>query len=483
MDRKRLASAAGVSEKTVRRREAALGLVAVSGKGCSTCYLFDDKLQLDRVTDALASCRRRPSTEIKLPLPDPDRLSTALLRAGFMLSRKDFEKIVVTVAYVFFRMALNPIAQSSGTVEISSDMHERLVGAKHAKRVRRLLEESGIWGRVGRYKAGENSFRYKPAGWCWECLVERVVDFPLLPSASEERTLEDDEEASCYRQDVLGHLRWSLGLFDFPPSFNIDRHVKQSCRSKSPMAQFSRRLMFNHFHSASRWYGVGAKGKRVFHAVSSMPKDLRRQLLVDGERVVEIDIINSQPFFLLTLLDGPVCPLPVAKLELEELGRWVCDGKFYENLAAVSGRDKESRDQFKRRTYRDLMFGDGYREYTSLYRAFRRCLPSAAAAIESIARGCGSLATALQRTEADFIYNHVLPRVIECRPDRPVLTVHDSLLVPAIHADEVRRILQKVASERFSRRPKLKLTRGAKRTEGTSGSEKEKERAQAKKLL
>ena len=47
---------------------------------------------------------------------------------------------------------------------------------------------------------------------------------------------------------------------------------------------------------------VQAFGKRVSHVYSNMPKQMRKQLTIDGEAVVEIDIKSSQPSFLYVLI-------------------------------------------------------------------------------------------------------------------------------------------------------------------------------------
>jgi hypothetical protein len=43
-------------------------------------------------------------------------------------------------------------------------------------------------------------------------------------------------------------------------------------------------------------------GKRVSHVYSNMPKQMRKQLTIDGEAVVELDIKSSQPSFLYVLI-------------------------------------------------------------------------------------------------------------------------------------------------------------------------------------
>lgn len=52
-------------------------------------------------------------------------------------------------------------------------------------------------------------------------------------------------------------------------------------------------------------FGVNVQkfGNRVSHVYSNMPKKMRKQLTIDGERVVEIDIKSSQPSFLYVLIE------------------------------------------------------------------------------------------------------------------------------------------------------------------------------------
>lgn len=52
-------------------------------------------------------------------------------------------------------------------------------------------------------------------------------------------------------------------------------------------------------------FGVNVQkfGNRVSHVYSNMPKKMRKQLTIDGEEVVEIDIKSSQPSFLYVLIE------------------------------------------------------------------------------------------------------------------------------------------------------------------------------------
>ena len=53
------------------------------------------------------------------------------------------------------------------------------------------------------------------------------------------------------------------------------------------------------------YYRIGKDrfGKRLYHLFSNVPKEFRKRIKIDGEKVVEIDIIASQPSFLCLLFE------------------------------------------------------------------------------------------------------------------------------------------------------------------------------------
>lgn len=82
--------------------------------------------------------------------------------------------------------------------------------------------------------------------------------------------------------------------------------------------------------------------ERVFHQVSEIPKEYRKQLIIDGKRTVEIDISSSN----FVLLSGILRSENVnSQLPLDD---WLERGKFYEEISKRVWGNKVDREIVKR---------------------------------------------------------------------------------------------------------------------------------------
>lgn len=220
---------------------------------------------------------------------------------------------------------------------------------------------------------------------------------------------------------------------------------------------------------------------RVHTPLTSLPAALRRCLTVRGERLVSIDLRNSQPLFLgvaclqakptLTLYTPttstttnptphPTPPyndayFPDTASDLRAYLE-VCErGEFYESLA----HPDRTRDDVKARLWNPLFGHPGRdRPYEGwVWARLNSRYPTVARFIrDSKARDHKRLAHLLQGAESDFFINTVCRRLMREEPDLPLYTIHDSLLTTA---DNVRRV-RGVIMDEFSKmglQPSLKV--------------------------
>lgn len=235
-----------------------------------------------------------------------------------------------------------------------------------------------------------------------------------------------------------------------------------------------------------------------FHSnYSGLCRELRPLLSIDGEPLVEIDVVNSQPYFLGLLLfeialSSRNCPnllkllfhreedhslflpsLPqkeekekkrkettriapyVSGLEGagEDLKRFIettAAGRFYESLL-VDGQ--WTRDELKPRVF-EIIFGHrGVMKISELTEIFQRTFPTVFDMLLELKaeKGYKWVGQELQRRESNVVIMGVCNRLRVEHPSVPVVTVHDSLMTTPGHVQLVAELLR----EEFARFPVL----------------------------
>lgn len=172
---------------------------------------------------------------------------------------------------------------------------------------------------------------------------------------------------------------------------------------------------------------------RIYYPVANLPKVFRRELLIDGDPVVEIDISASQPTLLATLYRD-TCP------EKAEFLAFVQGGNFYETIATWAGRGW-SREEAKTAFFNQIAYGSFYcAEKYELLALFKERFPILATGMDRIKKlGNSVLPLRMQKMEAAVT---IYGACAECAGKKlKVLPVHDSLICRRADADLVQEIL------------------------------------------
>jgi hypothetical protein len=268
-------------------------------------------------------------------------------------------------------------------------------------------------------------------------------------------------------------------LFSWLPRFNMDTvgaalHI-QTLKSKHPDI-FSddeyRTLLLESVRiiNDKEFLGSVCNYGRVHTPYTSLLKSLRSYLSYQDRPLVSIDISNSQPLILASLL--PKCfpialPIPhslphdvkpdketAITNELPNTNRdsqmpencdirqyvQLCEqGAIYEYL--MDGSAYTNRQAFKADFYKEVLFGTGKRQY-QLTKEFRSKFPNVYGVIQKYKRDdYRSLARKMQRAESKIMIDGVCYRLATEFPDIPVITIHDSIMTTSEHVATVARLI------------------------------------------
>jgi hypothetical protein len=200
--------------------------------------------------------------------------------------------------------------------------------------------------------------------------------------------------------------------------------------------------------------------------------------------VMEVDIRNSQPLFLLvelndgirstrtkeedrrtqeaspmatpqppgsTPLCGTVCGFAAFKQDVE-------DGMLYDRMMGELGTS--DRDAFKAQFFAHVLYGKvgEWSGALPMVQAFARLYPEVwTMIVEAKKDDYRALARRMQRRESDFIYNRVLPRMMARCPTARILTVHDAVYCEERHKGELIAIMEE-EFERLGVKATLRVT-------------------------
>ena len=214
-----------------------------------------------------------------------------------------------------------------------------------------------------------------------------------------------------------------------------------------------------------------------FHTpLTRLLSDYRKGLRLDGQRVINLDLANSQPLFLSVLFlkvlskqinnqfideqkDLRTCllnsenvsslsvPFPIGpytmgeviKDDVREYIQLTQKGQLYEYLSTNSSL---SRKEFKEKLFKDVFYGKN-RVRTKLMEDFERLFPNVFAFIRKVKRtNYERLAWVMQKEESRLMIDLVCGRLMKEHPDVPILTIHDSIMTTPAKEDVVTDVIR-----------------------------------------
>jgi hypothetical protein len=189
---------------------------------------------------------------------------------------------------------------------------------------------------------------------------------------------------------------------------------------------------------------------RVHTPLTSLPSRLRCCLSVGGERLVGLDLKNSQPLFLGLAVRNQInqphkqpnqqttnndASFPDMPSDLRRYLRVCQRGEFYESLAC----EGKGREAVKASLWQPL-FGETRYAYRGwLWERLEAEYPTVAGYVRAVkSHDYKRLAHLLQGEESAFFIRAVCGRIRGERPGLPLYTIHDSLLTTPRHVEYVR---------------------------------------------
>ena len=268
-------------------------------------------------------------------------------------------------------------------------------------------------------------------------------------------------------------------------SSNLDGWLMESLKDVGFPVEYEKNEDVQTLISGQPYYTICAYNRR-HTPFTRLPSTVRSTVFFRSKPssdITEIDIKNSQPLFLLmeledhppkvfhiyaqkealstalsTTIPTPSNPTPSLCGTLFQFREDVQDGELYDKLMHDLGIS--DRKAFKELFFAHILYGKTgkWTEALPIVRAFTKRYPEAWRLInEAKAVDYRELAQRMQRREADFIFNRVLPRLMAKCPTARVLTVHDAIYCEQQHKYDLFNIMSE-EFERLGVRASLRVT-------------------------
>jgi hypothetical protein len=186
------------------------------------------------------------------------------------------------------------------------------------------------------------------------------------------------------------------------------------------------------------WYSFDDFG-RFHNNLTTLKSNIRhKHILLDGEKTKELDISNSQPTFLTYIMKDYD---NIDKEEYLFFKQLIVKGKLYDYV--MNNTDITDRKKIKMFIYTVLFGTNNLRKIEN--KVFKKLFPSIFKWIKWFKKEKGdykSLATELQRSESNFLFNSICKEIIAQYPNLPFFTVHDSITVKESDYDKVKKIFE-----------------------------------------
>lgn len=188
-------------------------------------------------------------------------------------------------------------------------------------------------------------------------------------------------------------------------------------------------------------------------------------LSINGDSLTELDIQNSQPLFMMKILEeSPRIGVDENEFKLYKL--LTTTSKFYQYIMVNSNiKDKK---KAKKLVY-TVFFGKNnrYVEYNQIFMKLFPTIFEFIKAFKNINKSVDAknkkdklktytpddykrLSHQLQRSESNLIYNIIIKEVMENHPEIPIITIHDSIMFPKRYTEIVEEIFTRNINEAFN---------------------------------
>jgi hypothetical protein len=308
------------------------------------------------------------------------------------------------------------------------------------------FESCGFLKLISNYKVGQKSKSYEISELILNGKILRYQNKDKVLLKKYKKQLISFEEFNIQNSPILEEIRkkLTLDLFSCKVDYqtasiylnSLNDDVDNLNRNLYALDSIEDGHIFYHFDNFGRMH-------TNFTILRSYIR--KNNLYIDGKQTFEVDIPNSQPLFLIKLIQDSNSV--VSKDEFELFKILTKNGNFYQYI--VDNSEITSRKEAKKLIYR-VLFGKNWRSKENII--FSRIFPSIYNFIKEYKKKSGDyriLSHQLQKMESELIYNKIIKTIMYICPDAKLVTVHDSIISSIDNKEIIETIFRQKLKEEF----------------------------------
>lgn len=277
---------------------------------------------------------------------------------------------------------------------------------------------------------------------------------------------------------------WNQEVFQ-----DTETATQKYARRMVPVEKINRAELFPNFDTTAG---------RLHSPITQLKKELRPFLTYDGQKLVSIDITNSQPYLSTMLFNKEAfernklgqkivlyksratenyyhySPNSFSKMEKRGVPsdvslyiQHVASGQFYEEFAKVliqedliPSTEKDHRKYAKNIAFRTLFSPNRHKQFVREIQLFNKTYPNVYKNFAYLKRGYrehNTLACLLQNIEAEIILKIICKEISKTFPKAPIFTIHDSIITTKDYYQFVKEIMERKLTELVGIPPQLSI--------------------------
>jgi hypothetical protein len=334
-------------------------------------------------------------------------------------------------------------ARKKNFIPLHNEHLRNLFGTHYAKRILEILISEEILETNNQYIITKSSKGYRLSE---KYLDSEVKSYTIKEKKIVEKIIEKEKQDYNYLSEVNKQI---LEMIKTKFTFDLQNAFKLSTQQKhSNIVNNSHRYVFNQLtqlQNGNFYLTSSEKTGRIFHNYSNLKKDLRYFIQhISKEKLIEIDIANSQPFFL-----GCIVSQLDQTPDTKEFIEIVSKGKFYDYL-------RNSIDNnLSKENVLTLLYCPSHWNVKHKDR-FTELFPTVSKTIELL-KGTDykNIAIELQSREADMILTTIAPILLDKQID--FIPIHDSFMIRESEREIVLQIINDEFLKKYNMIPTLKI--------------------------
>ena len=379
------------------------------------------------------------------------------------------DKYYYILTQIYYGRIFDKRIEHDSFVSLSSKILHNILGGDYRKYILFLIH-NGIIESDNHYRLGEKSkgYRFTEKYRHRKFQQVEITDKKLLENvkmfrAEQESKIRLDQHRYIY--DCLRHVNINAE--------GARNYIEQNIFRDAEYSSYN--ISVDLIESKSFFFTVDSTAGRVHNNITNLSRELRPFLSYNNEKLVEIDIANSQPFLFNILINAYDIYSNSSFLSRYNTDRYMnlsyvtskktdvlvyrestSSGKFYEYLMDKLNIEEE-RSEFKVRFFKKIFFSKENPYYISEERKqFTELFPNVSPIISYYKKDdYRNLAITLQKTEAEIMINKIVPRLAE--KGIYCLTIHDSILTTPENSETVKKIILEEFKNHYGLIPTIKI--------------------------